>query len=81
MIKNKKDKADSVRRQQQAARLGKVIQVYRLLKQKKFTISQIAKLMDCSERTIHRYMDVLEYIGVKHSFSDGNLVGTRDSLE
>src|SRR3972149_1331960 len=61
--------SDADRRGRQADRLARVLKVLELIQgHGRWSPAALAKELDCSERTIHRYLEVLAYAGVPYSF-------------
>ena len=57
------------RRARQADRLAKVMQIQeRLLGRGKWNVKSLAAELECSEKTIHRYLSVLEMAGVPYFY-------------
>ena len=62
-------KADSERRLRQADRLARIMRVLQLLQSRgRWNVKSIAQELECSERTIHRDLTVLELAGVPWSY-------------
>ena len=62
-------KADSERRLRQADRLARIMRVLQLLQSRgRWNVKSIAQELECSERTIHRDLAVLELAGVPWSY-------------
>lgn len=64
-----KKRSDSERRAQQASRLGMVLQVlYRLQGHSNWNVPRLAEELEVSQRTIYRYLSVLELAGVQYYY-------------
>ncbi len=62
-------RTDADRRIRQADRLGRVLKILELIQGNgRWDASNLAVELECSERTIHRYLDVLKYAGVPYWF-------------
>ena len=62
-------KPDADRRLRQADRLARIMRVLQLLQSRgRWNVTSIAQEMECSERTIHRDLTVLELAGVPWSY-------------
>jgi predicted DNA-binding transcriptional regulator YafY len=62
-------KSDADRRLRQADRLARIMRVLQLLQSRgRWNVTSIAQEMECSERTIHRDLTVLELAGVPWSY-------------
>ena len=56
---------DRDRRVNQAARLASVLKILELIQSRgRWTTKALAEELDCSERTVYRYLDVLKFAGV-----------------
>jgi predicted DNA-binding transcriptional regulator YafY len=69
MAKKKKldipQRSEEDRRAQQAVRMANVLGILeRLLQRSKWNVKSLAADLELSERTVHRYLDVLEMVGV-----------------
>ena len=62
-------KPDADRRVRQADRLARVMRVLELIQgHGRWDAGALARELECSERTIHRYLDVLKYAGILYWF-------------
>jgi len=59
------------RRVRQSLRIARVLHVLNLIQSRgRWNVKAIAKELDCSDRTVHRDLNVLEFCGVPFYFSD-----------
>jgi predicted DNA-binding transcriptional regulator YafY len=72
-------KSDADRRLRQADRLARVLRVLQLIQSRgRWTRQAIAEELECSKRTVERYLDVLEFAGVPYyTEKPGNYVRVR----
>ncbi len=64
-------RADRDRRVRQSERIARVLQVLNLIQSRgRWNVKAIARELDCSERTVHRDLNVLEFCGVPFFFSE-----------
>lgn len=62
-------RTDADRRVRQADRLGRVLRILELIQgHGRWDASNLAAELECHERTVHRYLDVLKYAGVPFWF-------------
>lgn len=69
--KNIPERPDADRRVRQSLRIARVLHVLNLIQSRgRWNVAAIAKELDCSARTVHRDLNVLEFCGVPFYFSE-----------
>ena len=69
--KNIPERPDGDRRVRQSLRIARVLHVLNLIQSRgRWNVSAIAKELGCSNRTVHRDLNVLEFCGVPFYFSE-----------
>lgn len=69
--KNIPGRPDADRRVRQGERIARVLQILNLIQSRgRWNVSAIAQELECSVRTVHRDLNVLEFCGVPFYFSD-----------
>jgi len=65
------ERPDADRRVRQSLRIARVLHVLNLIQSRgRWNVAAIAKELDCSARTVHRDLNVLEFCGVPFYFSE-----------